>query len=113
MLRDAVMNLERTCETALVTAYGLPFSEKSLTSRIADWTHSAGMQKGCTMHGLRKTLGKMLAEAGATTRQFMETLGHDDIEHAELYSRDAEQQRLARDTMAKVSKIHQPKKPRG
>lgn len=113
MLREAVDNLPRSGETVLVTAYGKPFSEKSITGRMADWTHSAGLPGGCTMHGLRKSLGKMLAEAGATTRQLMETLGHDDIEHAELYSRAAEQERLARDAMAKVSKLHQPKKTKG
>ena len=32
--------------------------EKSLTGRMADWTHAAGLPKGCTNHGLRKTLGK-------------------------------------------------------
>ncbi len=113
MLREAVDPLPRKGETVLVTQYGRPFSEKSLTGRMADWTHSADMPKGCTMHGLRKTLGKMLAETGATTRQLMETLGHDDIEHAELYSREAEQQRLARDAMTKVTKRYQAKKPRG
>jgi integrase len=113
MLRDAIEALPRTGETVLVTAYGKPFSEKSLTGRMADWTHGAGLASGCTMHGLRKSLGKMLAEAGATTRQLMETLGHDNIEHAELYSRAAEQQRLARDAMSKVSKLHQPKKRPG
>jgi len=113
MLRDAIENLPRKGETVLVTAYGKPFSEKSLTGRMADWTHGADLPKGCTMHGLRKSLGKMLAEAGATTRQLMETLGHDNIEHAELYSRAAEQERLARDAMSKVSKLYQPKKKRG
>lgn len=113
MLREAIEDLPRAGETVVITAYGLPFSAKSITGRMADWTHSAGLAPGCTLHGLRKTLGKMLAEAGATTRQLMETLGHDDIEHAELYSRAAEQQRLARDGMAKVSKLHQPKKKRG
>jgi len=113
MLRDALAPLDRKGETVLVTQYGKPFSEKSLTGRMADWTHSAEMPSGCTMHGLRKTLGKMLAETGATTRQLMETLGHDDIEHAELYSRAAEQERLARDAMTKVTRRYQPKKPRG
>lgn len=113
MLKEAIEKLPRKGETVLVTAYGKPFSEKSITGRMADWTHSAGLPSGCTMHGLRKSLGKMLAEAGATTRQLMETLGHDDIEHAELYSRAAEQERLARDAMAKVSKLHQPKRRRG
>lgn len=113
MLRDALAPLPRTGDNVLVTAYGKPFSEKSLTGRMADWTNSAGLEKGCTMHGLRKTLGRMLAETGASTRQLMETLGHDDIEHAELYSRAAEQQRLARDAMTRVTKRYQPKKPLG
>jgi len=86
----------------VVTAYGKPFSEKSLTGRMADWTRSAGMQKGCTIHGLRKTLGKRLAEGGASTRQLMTILGHDTIAHAELYSRDAESLLLAVDAMDKV-----------
>ncbi len=113
MLRDALAPLDRKGDTVLLTQYGEPFSEKSLTGRMADWTESAKMPKGCTLHGLRKSLGKMLAETGATTRQLMETLGHDDIEHAELYSRAAEQQRLARDAMTKVTKKYQVKKLRG
>lgn len=112
MLREILEPLDRTKEFVLMTAYGKPFSEKSLTGRMADWTKSADMPKGCTMHGLRKTLGKMLAETGASTRQLMETLGHDDIQHAELYSRAAEQERLARDGMTKVTRRYQVKKPR-
>jgi integrase len=111
MLRETIAPLSRDTGHVLMTAYGKPFSEKSLTGRMADWTRLAGMPKGCTMHGLRKTLGKMLAETGASTRQLMETLGHDDIEHAELYSRAAEQQRLARDAMTRVTRRFQTKKP--
>jgi integrase len=54
------------------------------------------------MHGLRKTLGKILAEEGATTRELMEVLGHSSIQHAELYSREAEQARMARSGMGKA-----------
>ncbi|GGA45792.1 tyrosine-type recombinase/integrase [Pelagibacterium lentulum] len=103
MLADCLDKTERVGETVLVTAYGKPFSEKSLTGRMADWTKAAGLPKGHTLHGLRKTLGKMLAEGGASTRQLMETLGHDDIEHAELYSRAAEQARLAIEGMDRVT----------
>jgi site-specific recombinase XerD len=38
----------------------------------------------------------MLAEAGATTRELRAILGHDDIAHAELYSREAEQRGFRR-----------------
>src|SRR5690606_39424991 len=34
---------ERKGDTVLVTAYGEPFSPKSLTGRMADWTASAGI----------------------------------------------------------------------
>lgn len=111
MLRDALNAVERKGETVLVTQYGKPFSEKSITGRMRVWTKAADMPTGCTLHGLRKTLGKMLAESGASTRQLMEMLGHDDIEHAELYSREAEQQRMARDAMTKLTrKVHKKAK---
>lgn len=90
-------------ETILLTQYGRPFSPKAIGMRMQDWTASAGIGKGATLHGLRKTLGKMLAESGATTRELMDILGHDDIAHAELYSREAEQRRMSRAGMDKLS----------
>ncbi|MBY5733537.1 tyrosine-type recombinase/integrase [Rhizobium leguminosarum] len=104
MLLEILAPLDRSKPFVLLNAYGNPYSEKSLTGMMAHWTKMAGMPPGCTLHGLRKTLGKLLAESGSTTRQLMEMLGHDDIEHAELYSREASQQKLARDGMAKLSR---------
>jgi integrase len=112
MLADALAALPRAGDAVLLTAYKKPFSEKSLTGRMADWTASAGLPKGCVLHGLRKTLGKMMAEGGASTRQLMETLGHSDIAHAELYSREASQELLAKQAMGKVTRLVQGKKRR-
>ena len=47
----------------------------------------------------------LTAASEATTRQLMEVLAHDDIEHAELSSRSAEQARLAHGGMQKVVKL--------
>ena len=80
----------------LITQYGRPFTTTALGMRMQDWTRAAGIAPGATLHGLRKTLGKLLAESGATTRELMDVLGHDAIAHAELYSRAADQRRLAR-----------------
>ncbi|MEH6725186.1 MAG: tyrosine-type recombinase/integrase [Hyphomicrobiales bacterium] len=91
--------------SVVTTQYGKPFSEKSLTGRMADWTRSAGLEPGCTLHGLRKTLGKYVAEAGGSTRESMAMLGHDDMEQAELYSREADQEMLAESAMNKVVKL--------
>jgi site-specific recombinase XerC len=94
---------ERKSDYVLLTQYGRPFSPKALGMRMQDWTKAAGLPPGYTLHGLRKTLGKLLAEHGATTRQIMAILGHDDIAHAELYTREAEQKQLAADGMSKLT----------
>lgn len=104
MLRDALIQLSRQSECVLTTAYGKPYSEKSLTGMMAHWTHLADMKPGCTFHGLRKTLGKYLAEEGATAKQSAGILGHDDLDHVELYSREAEQERLAVDGLSLLVK---------
>jgi hypothetical protein len=91
---------ERRGDYVVLTQYGRPFSAKALGMRMQDWTRAAGLAPGHTLHGLRKTLGKMLAESGATTRQIMAI---HDINHAELYTREAEQRRLAADGMRKLT----------
>ena len=104
MLSDALRDLPRRAETVFSTEYGKPFSEKSLTGMMAHWTKQAGLGPGCTFHGLRKTLGKYLAEEGATAKQSAGILGHDDLDHVELYSREAEQERLAVDGLERLVK---------
>jgi hypothetical protein len=95
--------VERRGEFVVLTQYRQPFSPKALGMRMQEWTKLAGLAPGHTLHGLRKTLGKMLAEAGATTRELMAILGHDDIAHAELYTREAEQKKLASAGIGKLA----------
>lgn len=103
-LQEVLDASDLTRETILVTRFGRPFSEKALGMRMQQWTKAAGLAAGCTMHGLRKTRGKLLAEAGATTREIMAILGHDNLEHAELYTREAEQKSLATTGMARLKR---------
>jgi len=104
MLAEALRDIPRRADTVLSTEYGNSFSDKSLTGLMAHWTKLAGMKPGCTFHGLRKTLGKYLAEEGATAKQAAGILGHDDLDHVELYSREAEQERLATDGLSLLIK---------
>src|SRR5690606_38713072 len=83
----------------LVTDWGRPFSAGGLGNKMRQWCDQAALFH-CTMHGLRKTLGKYLAEEGATAKQAASILGHDDLDHVELYSKEAEQERLAADASA-------------
>lgn len=100
-LREALDAAPRRGEYVLATIRGGARAVGTLTNDFHKWTRAAGLD-GCTMHGLRKTLGKLLAEEGATTRELMDTLGHTSIAHAELYSREADQARMAKSAMGKV-----------
>lgn len=99
MLIEDLKAIPRRGDFVVMTEYGDTYSHKSLTNSMQEWTRKAGLPAGCTIHGLRKTLGKLAAEGGATTRMSMDLLTHTDIAHAELYSRDADQQRLAADAL--------------
>lgn len=96
-------------EFVLTTKWGKPFTPAGLTVRMRDWTSAAGIPAGYTLHGLRKTLGKALAEGGATTRQIMDVLGHTSVQHVELYTREASQRMLAGEGMSKVAGLGKSK----
>jgi hypothetical protein len=108
-LRAVLDATPRRSDYVVLTQYGRPFSAKALGMRMQEWTRTAGLAPGHTLHGLRKTLGKLLAESGATTRQIMAILGHDDIKHAELYTEEAEQRQLAADGMRKLTLVRAPR----
>jgi integrase len=96
-LAEALAPLDRTTETVLTTERdpSRGYRMQTLTDRMAAWTAEAGIAKGYRLHGLRKSLGVMLAHCDVSTRTLMDVLGHSSIAHAELYSREAEQKRLA------------------
>lgn len=62
--------------------------EKSFLAR-------AGLPLDCKPHGLRKAAGRLLAEAGATSKMIMAILGHTTLAEAERYCEEAEQAGLA------------------
>lgn len=108
VLREALDAASRHGDYVLGTEDGKPRSAEGLTNDWLRWCRAASLE-GTTLHGLRKTLGKLLAEQGATTRELMNVLGHDAIAHAELYSREAEQEIMARSGLDKVSARLRPR----
>lgn len=110
MLEKELATLSRDTETVLISSRKKPYTDASLSSRMQEWCKEAGIEAGHTMHGLRKALGVKLAESEASTRQLMETLGHNNIAYAELYSREASQIRLAVQGMDKVTRTEEAKR---
>lgn len=101
-LRDVLVATDMTGPRLVMTQQGKPISAKALTTRMARWTDAAGLPAGCTLHGLRKTLGTFIAEAGGSTRQSMAALGHKSLSQAQLYSDHADRASMTRDAMDKV-----------
>ena len=63
-LVDVLEATQRRGEFVVLTQHGRPFSVKALGMRMQAWARAAGLPPGHTLHGLRKSLGKMLAESG-------------------------------------------------
>lgn len=85
----------------LRTAYGKAFSPRGFYNLFVGWAQDAGLPPGRSPHGLRKAAGRRLAEAGATAHQIMSILGVT-LETAVIYTRAAEQMRMAVAGMARI-----------
>ncbi len=86
----------------LVTEWGRPYaSPKAFGNRFKSWCKQAGLAH-CTAHGLRKAGATFAAEQGATEHQLMAMYGWHSPKQAALYTRDANQDRLAADAMPLV-----------
>jgi hypothetical protein len=87
MLADALEPLTRDEGTVLKTAYGKPFSEKSLTGMMAHWCKQADIPAGYTLHGLRKSYAQMVAVSGASFQMQKDMLGHTTMQQVVLYAK--------------------------
>lgn len=114
-LREALDAWQGKGLTWLETEYGRPYSIAGLGNAFGDWAREAGLPKGCTLHGLRKASAAQMAEGGATTKQLQAALGDKTLQQAEVYTRAADNARLAADAFGGVFGEHldPPVKRRG
>jgi integrase len=101
-LKEVIAEIPKLAIVVLTTKTGLRWTETHLRHRIAALVRKCGFP-GYTLHGLRKLAGKTLAENGATTKQIKAILGHKSDQMAELYTRAAEQRRLAEAGIRKIA----------
>jgi integrase len=90
--------------TFLVTAYGKPFTAAGFGNWFRARCNDAGLPKECAAHGLRKAACRRLAEAGCTVNQIAAISGHATLREVERYTKAADQERMARDAMAIISR---------
>lgn len=82
-------------ETFLITEYGEPFSPDGFGNRLRKWRRSANLPEGISAHGIRKSIGSMMAEADCSNYQIMAVHGHSDPRSSEYYTRRARRRKLA------------------
>ncbi|NVN86167.1 MAG: hypothetical protein HXX15_08750 [Rhodopseudomonas sp.] len=87
--------------TFLETEFGQPYTTKGLGNWRADRCIEAKVPGRA--HGLRKAGATMAAERGATPHQLVATFGWKTLQQAELYTKKANQQRMAACAMNLVS----------
>ncbi|WP_366927353.1 tyrosine-type recombinase/integrase [Hyphomicrobium sp.] len=80
--------------TFLVTDYGKPFTDAGFGIWFRERCDKAEL-KQCSAHGPRKLAATALAEAGATSHQLVAWFGRKSIKEAEIYTRAADQKKLA------------------
>jgi integrase len=88
--------------TFLMTELGKPFTAAGFSHWFRDRCNEAGLPH-CSAHGLRKAAARRLAEAGCTEHEIAAITGHASLREIARYTKAADQQRLARAAIEKVS----------
>ena len=89
-LRRALEHAARDHITIVNTAFGRPFTAAGFSQFMRHAIKAAGLPIDCKPHGLRKTLGRRMADDGCTAHEIMAVLGHTTLAEAERYTRDAD-----------------------
>jgi integrase len=90
----------------LQTAQLKPFTANGFGGWFRERCDEAGLPH-CTAHGLRKAGAVIAAENGATEKQMMAIFGWDSPALAALYSRQANQKKLAKASMHLLVEAHE------
>ncbi len=102
-LKQVLETCETRGETILQTAIGAPFTANGFGGYMADKIDRAGLPERCVTHGLRKAAARRLAEAGCSANEIAAITGHATLQEVARYTKAAEQKKLARTAMRRLS----------
>jgi integrase len=94
--------------TFLTTRAGPPFTSNGFYMRFKGWCDAAGIPPGRSPHGLRKATARRMAEAGATAHEIGAVLGERTLAVVEIYTRAADQERMAAAGLARIGNVALP-----
>jgi integrase len=87
---------------------GRPIARAALTELMRKAVKLAGLPSRCVPHGLRKSMLVRMSHNEATTKEMQSISGHRSTKELERYTIDANQARLARSALSKMTKRRTP-----
>lgn len=95
----------------ILTEFGKPFSAAGLGNKMRDWCDQAELPN-CSLHGLRKSISRQIAESAGTDAEGMAVTGHKSPKVFATYRAAANREKLAERAMAKrESEFAEPSAP--
>lgn len=101
-LKAAIDDTPNEHLTFLTTAKGKPFSAAGFGNWFREACNGAGLADR-SAHGLRKAAARRLAEAGCSVLQIAAVTGHRTLQEVARYTAAADQERLARVAVGKMT----------
>jgi integrase len=89
--------------TILTNTLGRPWRPQHLSHELPQALGRIGLSTDLNVHGLRKLAATSLADAGCTPHEIAAITGHRTLAMVEYYTRTADQERLARSAVVKLS----------
>lgn len=96
----------------LTNADGQPWRHTLLSYHMPAALARIGLPDDLNVHGLRKLAAANLAEAGCSTKQIAAITGHATLAMVELYTRSADQERLAEAAIIRLQTSDKNKRKR-
>lgn len=89
----------------ILSEKGKPFtSTEALRVRVQRWCATAGLS-GRSSHGIRKAVGDLMAESGASQHQIMAVMAHTEARTSEIYTKGVQRRVLAADGMHALAEL--------
>ena len=96
----------RVAATILTDARGRPWKPQDLSHTLPPSLVQIGLADDLNVHGLRKLAATELADAGCSVHEIAAITGHRSLSMVQLYTRTADQERLAGAAIVRLSQFN-------
>jgi integrase len=101
-----VWQVGRSAVTILTDNRGVPWKPNLLSHYLPAALVRIGLTNELNVHGLRKLAAAELADAGCSTHEIAAITGHRSLSMVQLYTRTADQERLASAAIVRLSTLN-------